>query len=297
MANKDSDLVIGFITGYKYDHKVAPWAESLIESGFTGTKMMVTYNIDKSVIEKLESKGFIVIPLEIKGQFNIVNMRFLHMWQYLYNLKEKPRYVISTDVADVVFQSNPSDWLEQNIGDKKLCASAEGLRYKDEAWGFNNMSKSFGPIASHYMSFMPIYNAGVTAGTYEEYIALCYNVYLLCNGAPQFVEGGGGPDQAALNLLLSLKPYKDITLYTNHDDGWACQCGTTVDPTKINVFRPNLLSPEPVWKDGVMYNSKGDKYAILHQYNRVPMINDYIRKKYERSFDIQHDNWFVYNTK
>jgi len=130
----------------------------------------------------------------------------------------------------------------------------------------------------------------------EEYIDLCYNVYLLCNGAPQFVEGGGGPDQAALNLLLSLKPYKDITLYTDHDDGWACQCGTTVDPTKINSFRPNLLSPEPVWKDGVMYNSKGDKYAILHQYNRVPMINDYIRKKYERSFDIQHDNWFVYKT-
>ena len=296
MANKDSDLVIGFITGYKYDHKIAPWAESLIESGFTGTKMIVTYNIDKSVVEKLESKGFIVIPLEVNGQFNIVNMRFLHMWQYLKNLKEKPRYIISTDVADVVFQSNPSDWLEQNIGDKKLCASAEGLRYKDESWGFNNMSKSFGPIASHYMSFMPIYNAGVTAGTYEEYIDLCYNVYLLCNGAPQFVEGGGGPDQAALNLLLSLKPYKDITLYTDHDDGWACQCGTTVDPTKINSFRPNLLSPEPVWKDGVMYNSKGDKYAILHQYNRVPMINDYIRKKYERSFDIQHDNWFVYKT-
>jgi hypothetical protein len=196
-------------------------------------------------------------------------------------------------VADVIFQSNPSDWLEQNLGDKKLCAAAEGLKYKDESWGINNMQKSFGPAAAAYMADTPIYNAGVTAGTYEEYLDLCYNVNLLCNGAPMYVEGGGGPDQAALNLLLSLKPYKDITLYTEHDDGWACQCGTTVDPSKINNFRPNLLSPEPVWKDGVMYNSKGEKYAILHQYNRVPTINSYIREKYDCA---EPDNLFVYKT-
>jgi hypothetical protein len=297
MANKDSDLVIGFITNYKEYNKIKPWVESLIDSGFTGTKMLVTYNIDEEIIKIVQDKDFFVIPLSNQEKFNIVNVRFLHIWQFLKNVAEKPRYVISTDVADVVFQSNPSDWLEQHIGNKKLCASAESLRYKDESWGINNMTKSFGPLAANYMSEMPIYNAGVTAGTYEEYIDLCYNVYLLCNGAPQYIEGGGGPDQAALNLLLSLKPYKDITLYTNHDDGWACQCGTTVDPNKINGFRPNLLSPEPVWKDGVMYNSKGDKYAILHQYNRVPMINDYIRKKYDiGSSDIQHNDRFVYHT-
>ena len=278
---KDNDIVIGFITGYKYDHKVKNWVESLIDSGFTGTKMMITYNIDKDVVDKLESKGFTVIPLQVNGQFNIVNVRFLHIWQFLKNIANKPRYIIQTDVADVVFQCNPSDWLEQNIGDKKLCASAEGLKYKDESWGIHNMFKSFGPLAADYMQNTPIYNAGVTAGTYEEYIDLCYNVSLLCNGAPQFVEGGGGPDQAALNLLLSLKPYKDITLYTNHDDGWACQCGTTVDPNKIDKFRPNLLSPEPVWKDGKVFTSTGKEYSIVHQYNRVPEWNQFYLNKYK----------------
>jgi len=259
--------------------------------------MLVTYNIDDELIKIVQDKGFTVIPLVNKEQFNVVNVRFLHIWQFLKNSEFKPRYVISTDVADVIFQSNPSDWLEKNIGDKKICASAEGLKYKDEAWGINNMAKSFTPIAANYMQDTPINNAGVTAGSYEEYIDLCYNVYLLCNGAPQFVEGGGGPDQSALNLLLSFKPYKDITLFSEHDDGWACQCGTTVDPTKIAGFRPKLLCPEPVWKDGAMYNSKGEKYAILHQYNRVPMINDYIRKKYDiGSSDIQHNDRFVYRT-
>ena len=296
MEKKDFDLVIGFITGYKYP-KIKPWVESLLNSGFTGQKMMITYNIDQDLVEQLESLDFIVIPLTAQGQFNIVKERFLHTWQFLKTIADKPRYIISTDVADVIFQSNPSEWLEKNLGDKKICASAESLLYKDEAWGIHNMKQSFGPIAANYMAEMPIYNAGVTAGTYEDYIDLCYNVYLLCNGAPSHVPGGGGPDQAALNLLLSLKPYKDITLYTNHDDGWACQCGTTVDPSKMTSFRPHLLSPEPVWKDGVMYNSKGDKYAILHQYNRVPIINDYIRNKYDLGNpDVQHNDWFVYKT-
>ena len=177
MENKEFDLVIGFITGYKYP-KIKPWVESLLNSGFTGQKMMVTYNIDQDLVEQLESLDFIVIPLTAQGQFNIVKERFLHTWQFLKTIADKPRYIISTDVADVIFQSNPSEWLEKNLGDKKICASAESLLYKDEAWGIHNMKQSFGPIAANYMTEMPIYNAGVTAGAYEEYIDLCYNMIL-----------------------------------------------------------------------------------------------------------------------
>ena len=114
MAQKDNDIVIGFITGYKYD-KIKPWVDSLMNSGFSGRKMMVTYDIKIDVVEKLHDLGFTVIPLEPKEQFNIVNIRFLHIWQYLKNFAVKPRYIISTDVADVIFQSDPSIWLEKNF--------------------------------------------------------------------------------------------------------------------------------------------------------------------------------------
>jgi hypothetical protein len=292
MANKDSDLVIGFITNYNFD-KLKPWVYSLIDSEFSGQKAMVCYNIQKDVIEELEKLNFIVFPLEVKEQFNIVNIRFLHIWQLLKNIQNKPRYVITTDVADVIFQSNPSEWLEKNLGDKKICVGGEGLKYKDEEWGINNMYQSFGPIAANYMQDTPIYNAGTIAGEYETLLDFCYNVSLLCNGAPQHVPGGGGPDQAALNLLLSLKPYKDIALLNDHDTNWSCQCGTTVDPTKINKFRPNLLSPEPVWKDGKMYNSKGEKYVLLHQYNRVPELKKFIQEKYDQE---KSEELFIYRT-
>jgi hypothetical protein len=279
MAGKESDVVVGFITGYKFE-KIAPWVNSLIQSGFSGQKLMICYNIEQDVITKLESLGFTVYNIQITQQFNIVNIRFLHIWQILKQLPNKPRYVINTDVADVVFQKDPSIWIEENIGDKKIVAAGESLKYKDEEWGIQNMYRSFGPIAAEHMNDIPIHNAGVTAGVFEDYIDLCYNVWLLCQGAPMYVEGGGGPDQAALNLLLSLKSYNDVTKFVNHDEPWACQCGTTVDPNKINSFRPKLLSPEPTFDGEFVYTSTGEKYSIVHQYNRVPTWKKALEEKY-----------------
>jgi len=78
------------------------------------------------------------------------------------------------------------------------------------------------------------------------------------------------PDQAGVNFLLNLEPYKSITKFNDHDTNWACQLGTTANPQKINHFRSNLLSPEPVFDGHHIYNSKGEKYCLVHQYNKVP---------------------------
>lgn len=286
----EKDLVIGFITGYNYD-KLKPWVNSLLQSGFTGDKFMVVYNINFEVTHELESKGFNIIGFNrdnnnqrwsFNEPFNIVVSRFEHLWHiYRTILKSKNyRYIISTDVADVIFQTNPSEWLEQNLGNKKLCVGGESLRYVDEPWGMHNMYASFGPLAADFMHDKPIHNAGTIAGTADCFVDLCYNISLLCRGAPLHVPGGGGPDQAALNLLLNMEHFKDITLYNNHDSGWACQCGTTVDPTKMEQFRPHLLSPEPHFDGEYVYTSGGKKFVLVHQYNRVPTWKEKLERKY-----------------
>jgi hypothetical protein len=89
------------------------------------------------------------------------------------------------------------------------------------------------------------------------------------------------PDQAGVNVLLSLDPYKSITKFNDHDTNWSCQCGTTVDPRKIDNFRKNLLSPEPIFKDGIVYTSTGKKYVLVHQYDRVPNWKQMIEEKYK----------------
>ena len=189
----------------------------------------------------------------------------------------------TTDVADVIFQTNPSDWLNvNNIDGHQIISSGEGLKYKNEPWGINNINLSFGPVVSKGMEDKVIRNAGVIAGTHDAIRDLSINIFMSCRGAPLFVPGGGGPDQASYNFLLSLNSYGEIEKYTDHFDGWACQCGTVVDPNKIDSFRSNLVDCEPVWDGEYAYNPDGEKYTIVHQYNRVPEWKEVIEKRYDR---------------
>jgi hypothetical protein len=282
---KDNDCVIGCITNYNFK-KIEPWVNSLVRSGFSGKKIMVvTDSVDPEAIEILQKLNFDVIRVNSNhASFNIVVDRFNWLWNIIESLKSsgwKFRYIIAPDVADVVFQRDPSVWLEQNMLDKKLCVGSESLKYVDEPWGFNNMRLSFGDfILQNRMLNSTIYNAGTIAGDATAISELSYNIYLSTGRSPAHVPGGGGPDQAALNLLLSFNSYSDITKFNDHDDSWACQCGTTVDPNKISTFRQKLLSPEPVFDGEYVYTSKGEKYVLVHQYNRVPAWKQLIEKKY-----------------
>jgi hypothetical protein len=127
-----------------------------------------------------------------------------------------------------------------------------------------------------------IFNAGVIAGKHDYIKDLALSITRMCIGSPLYVPGGGGPDQAAYNVILSMEPWWDNLLVTGHYEGWACQCGTTVDPNKIDSFRPHLLDGEPVWDGEYALTPYGKKYAIVHQYNRVPAWKYVIEKRYDR---------------
>ena len=113
------DIVIGFITGYSFD-KITPWVNSLDRSGFEGTKAMICYDISYDVADELTKRGYTIFAFkkneekrrfEYKKDFSIMVERFLHLWYLLKQFKGQYRYIITTDVKDVVFQSNPSTWL------------------------------------------------------------------------------------------------------------------------------------------------------------------------------------------
>ena len=70
--------------------------------------------------------------------------RFISIYQYL--SANPARYVITTDVRDVVFQKNPINWLDLYLGNKTVAVASECLRYKDEPWGDNNIKETFGFI-------------------------------------------------------------------------------------------------------------------------------------------------------
>jgi hypothetical protein len=170
------------------------------------------------------------------------------MWVFLNGLsdevKKQYRYIISTDVGDVVFQSNPSVWLEQNLGNTtyKINAATESLKYKDEImWGAQNMRESFGDAAYEHVKERLIYNAGTISGDFKTIHDMFMVIYQMCQGYKT-----RNPDQAAYNFLLSLEPYKSLTKFNMANDGWACQIGTSYDPGALKYFEHSLVEPSPL---------------------------------------------------
>lgn len=285
------DLVIGAVTGYSFS-QIKNWVNSLDRCGFKGTKAMLCYNIKFDVAQELARRGYAILAfnqdpetkdLVYSGEFNIVRERFLHLWYFLNRLENKSdyRYVIATDVKDVIFQRNPSEWLENNLIDPwKINVACESIHYKDEPWGRNNLYQSFGPLIYDQFQNNLIYNAGTISGRFSHLLDFFLNVYLTCLGAPLHVPGGGGADQAAVNILLNTRAYKSITRFTAANEAWAAQLGTTKDPNKVSEFRPFLTEGEPILKDGLICTEHGDPYYLVHQYDRVPEWKSMIDAKY-----------------
>jgi hypothetical protein len=278
------DLIIGSFTNYDWN-KIKYWVNSIAASGFTGDKAMLIYNCEIQTAQALSERGFKIMAfnqdrntghLFFDGQLIIVVERFFHLWQFMDQLiKDNDyRYVIHTDVKDVVFQTNPSEWLTANMGDAKILASSESLQYQHEPWGNDNMARSF-PWVYPTVKDKPIWNCGVQAGVPSVMKDLWINIYLLCKG-----NTVPNPDQAAYNVLLNLEPYKSITKFASSEDGWACQAGTTIDPAKIAGFKQHLLEPQPVWDGNYATTSTGIRHAVLHQYDRIPNWKPIVEARY-----------------
>ena len=281
------DIVVGFITGYDFD-KIKPWVNSLDRSGFPGTKAMICYNVSYEVTEELVKRGYTVLGfkkndekkrLEYKENFSIMVDRFLHLWHFLRQSKGEYRYIITTDVKDVVFQSNPSTWLEQNMQGKKINAACESMYYKDEDWGTHNLLKSFGPLIHNVYKENLIFNAGVISGEFDTMLDVFLNIYMLCQGTSHYIEGGGGPDQAAWNILLGMETYHNVSRKTMSEEGWAAQLGTT-GPQIAGKYASRLVEKSPILVDNTVCTSDGTPFAIVHQYDRVPGWKELIENKY-----------------
>lgn len=282
-------MVIGCITNYNFD-QIKCWVNSLDRCGFDGHKIMICYNIDFETCQELAERKYSIFAFGSdeesktvvynKPNFSIVVERFMHIWHFMNNLKEKDdiRHIIMTDVKDVVFQTNPSLWLDQNLGNKTINVASESITYADEEWGRNNMMLSFGAAVYETIKNKTIVNAGTTAGLFQDYIDMCLNIALICNGMPGYIQGGGGPDQAALNVLVNLSPFKDKVNVARSEDGWAAQLGTT----KKLAYKSTIIEPEPLMNsEGIVTTSTGKPFVMVHQYDRIPEWKRIIEKKYE----------------
>ena len=309
------DLLIGAADLYDWS-KIKVWATSARKSGFTGDIVLLTYRVSGDVVPNAEKLGIDVYQIDYDAFGGAIThnangrdtqahqMRFFHMWQYLASddRYKEYRHIISTDVRDVWFQNNPSIWLtdldkaQQKITGSDslpipLVASSEGLLYKDEPWGADNMQNGFGPIVWNVAQHWQIFNVGVLAGPSQRMMGLFLTLYNMTVG--RYIPS----DQSAYNILVK-ETMESMFYKTTHEDSWACQCGTMLDPSKKELWSNALnklphvktdiygdpsnggqsTSAEPIIS--VCGDNRRSKFAIVHQWDRVPQLKLYVESLY-----------------
>jgi len=276
----EKDLIIGAFSNYNYD-AVKPWIESINQTNFEGDKIIITINVSEETNQKIRDSGFTVIPKKSDGRMMFHMERFYHLYNFLKEKKQDYRFVITTDVRDVVFQENPSVWLEQNLLEGsmvKLVASSEAIKIENESWNRENITKCFGRELYDDIKKQDVLCVGTLAGYSYAVCDLCSMLFQLSSNRADWVA-----DQAAYNVLIRMYPYSQITTIAKLQDAWAMNAHVTNRELQYAEFGPFLLEERPYFdeSDGLVKDAKTNKpFVIVHQYDRVRSWKKFYEEKY-----------------
>jgi hypothetical protein len=271
------DLIIGMASGYIFED-LEPFAVSLSRSGFKGECVLITgegpkdevprygplpkAREDRSLEQMLSKYGITVWNRgEFKEHPSVARQAFVYEYVSQKLDDTDLRFVLCTDVKDVVFQSNPIDWLEKNLPeDKDIVVISENQTYGTGPMVGNNknMVEAFGEEEYKKLQGKWIVNGGVFAGRARAIRALTLLNYNMClkdkrreYSTPDYKSML--PDQSALNILIRDELFKDKVMMSFPIDGFAF--GHPL--TRYSTFKD----------DGKMYPSGSNRpYHIFHQY-------------------------------
>lgn len=270
------NLIIGGFTNYGIN-ELKPWVLSINEKMPDAHKVMCVGQASDETKAWLVEQGFELTPIP-KSPMPIHVLRFFAIYEYLRKNHDKFKYVVTTDVKDVYFQADPFEMIDDicsNSGFKLILAS-EGLKYKDEPWGNDNLMQSYGPYIHELFKNNEIYNVGTFGGLAEYVKDMVFHIFTNAINRPIQIC-----DQAVFNVLVNTLPFADVCYPT---DDWACEAGTVADPTKIESFRPNLTCDEPTLQEGLVYY-RDYLFPIVHQYDRVPEWKKIVQERYGQDDD------------
>lgn len=277
--NMDNKLLIGCGLGYEPSISYN-WVKSIRNVGFNGDVHLIVNDKDGDYSPHARLKCEVSRVDESDLLNNLPSFRFKklrkippHVRRFYFIERAlrncKREYIITTDVRDVVFQKNPFDLLEFKIKNNKLVFSGEGIKFRDEKWGLENINQSFGEEFATTLYDTEVFNVGVIGGKWDYVINLIRQIYTFSLARPIPIV-----DQAVFNMLISNPIYKNITSFQNHEDDWACNLGTNLDPRIEKEYKQAQIYFPPAIKDGYIVNKYGERYSIVHQYDRCPGLKN-----------------------
>lgn len=284
--------------GYKVED-LKPWVNSLRKTSFDGDVIVIVYDaVDETVPQYLKSENIGVILGSVGGDLNIATQRFIDFAGIL-NGEHGKNYdiVVTTDIRDVVFQRDPGLWVRENIGDNDIIASGEGIKYKHEDWNGDMLQRHFGNKVFDIMKNHETLCSGIIAGKKDMMIKL---FSITAELAYYGKDPGAFVDQCYYNVAIR-RIFDEKTKVAGGDSTWCANLGTLYaipmntpqwstkkrsEYDSYERFRTHKKFTEvmtcslPQMIDGLVCNSDGEPYAIVHQYDRYEPWKQTLLKKY-----------------
>ena len=259
--------IVSSLTNYGVE-QIRPFVESINRSGYKGEKLMLVYDVSVEVINYLDANGWLIV--QGVPQQHIILQRFRDMYALLSQYETD--VIIWVDVKDIIFQKDPTEWLNMWM-QRDILAFSESLKFGDEEWARLNAGTSF-PMEWESLQHEEIYCAGTIVGKREAIRDLFIDIYRwsLTTANPQQLA-----DQAAYNILIHMHQWKDKVQYVKQQEGFAAQLhlklkkGDTLPYTEV---LPTIDGDE-------IKNSKGELYTLVHQYDRNEELKKIIENKYK----------------
>lgn len=252
LGNRKKDIIVAAIANYSSE-KIKNYVNSINRCGFDGDKVMITYNVSNETIEFLKLNGWTVFSGELVGHPHM--KRLIDIYIVLKQLDTNYRYVITTDVRDVVFQMNPSEYLEKNLK-KKILISSENVLYKNEPWGVKNILEGYNELLLDRYKDEVTCNVGVIAGEFKEMMDLLLLNYLVSqSGNVQHFT-----DQSSFNFIIHNSLIKENLQIEGIETNWALQIGTLENFNLIGNYKIQIKN-DTIMKDE-------NPFVIVHQYDR-----------------------------
>ena len=227
----------------------------------TFEKAVFVSNVSPHNIKKLEKYFDIIIP----NNENLYTS-YLALYNWLSEHVDEYKYVMHSDLRDVVIQKDPFQFFESNP-EINMFYSLEGMKIKENdcnLWWEQNLRTI---LRSHNNSYENNYviNGGIFGGKIEHMINNCLMIFSNTNRKSQFLV----MDQQFLGYLsqfLEMNP-KNMLCHP-YKDTFAC--------TGEAIKRDNV----EVYFDGTYVTNKdGEPYCIFHQWDRTELAKHFQSKE------------------
>ena len=263
--SQKKNLIIVVITNYNWD-KIAIFFNSINMAKIQNCDIVaIVHNMSKETINKLKSCGVKVYFIHEKYlKIPIVNSRWKIIMDYLDANPDKYKYVLTADTRNIFFQDDPFKYYN-------LEKSYLGIAIEDGDLNEINIKKwiidSYGKEIHKVINKERTMSAGIIWGTFDK----LYDFFKLMwdNLNPDVSKERKAVDQGVANYLIYYdKTFKDCLVKSDNDNGYILTLGLT-DPDKIIVDSNNII-----------YNRKGKKAAVVHQYDRHQDLHNKAIVKY-----------------